>query len=308
MATASRTTIQAAPTGPRARLASIWERHFPTIMSLPAFLVVAGVTVVPVLLGVAYSFTNYNLDRPRSLGFIGLGNYIDMARDPNVPKVLVTTLVFVVGAVTIETLGGLGLALLLARKFRGVGFFRLVYTLPLMTAGIAIAVTWRYLLSPSFGWVNWGLGAVGLPQPDWIAGSASALPSIILADAWSGIPLMAILILAGLLGMSQDLIDAAKTDGASARQAFWYVTLPSIAPVLTIGILFQIVNAFRRFELIQVMTGGGPGIATMVLNYFIYQTGFSASRMGYASALSVLLVSLMLLALFAVFRIARFLR
>jgi multiple sugar transport system permease protein len=296
---------QTVPAAIRELFANASERHFAVLVSLPAFVVVAAVTVVPILVGIAYSFTNYSLDRPRAVRLIGLGNYANLLADPNVPKVLVTTFAFVAGAVTVETVVGMGLALLLARSFRGVGIFRLLYTLPLMTAGIAVATTWRYLLSPSFGWVNFFLGAVGLPQPEWTASAATALPSIILADMWSGAPLMALLILAGLLAVPQQLIEAAKIDGASARQVFRYAVLPSIAPVVTIGILFQIVNAFRRFELIQLMTGGGPGIATMVLNYYIYQTGFQSTRMGYASALAMLLVACMLVALFVVFRIAR---
>jgi multiple sugar transport system permease protein len=290
---------------PGALLSFALERHFALVMSLPAFIIVAGVTVVPILVGVGYSFTNYSLDRPRAVRFIGLTNYLNLRTDPNVPKVLVTTFEFVVGAVLVETVIGMALALLLARTFRGVGAFRLIYTLPLLTAGVAIATSWRYLLSPSFGWVNYFLGVVGLPQPEWTANTATALPSIILADSWSGVPLMALLILAGLLAVPQQLIEAAKIDGASGPQVFRYAVLPSIAPVLTIGILFQIVNSFRRFELIQIMTGGGPGIATMVLNYYIYQTGFAATQMGYASALAVLLVACMAVALLVVFSIIR---
>lgn len=286
-------------------LSGLVERHFAFLLSVPAFVVVAGVTVLPILVGIGYSFTNYSLDRPKAVRFVGLANYAELRTDPNVPKVLATTFAFVVGAVTVETLLGLGLALLLARTFRGVGTFRLLYTLPLLTAGIAVATTWRYLLSPSFGWVNYFLGVVGLPQPDWTASASTALPSIILADSWSGVPLMALLILAGLLAVPQQLIEAARIDGASAPQIFRYAVLPSIAPVLTIGILFQIVNAFRRFELIQVMTGGGPGIATMVLNYYIYQTGFQKSQMGYASALAMLLVFCMVTAIVIVFGIGR---
>jgi multiple sugar transport system permease protein len=291
--------------GAKFNLSTLLERHFGVLVSLPAFFVVAGVTLVPILVGIGYSFTSYSLDRPRAIRFIGLLNYKDIGTDPQVPKVLVTTFSFVAGVVVVETLAGLALALLLARGFRGVGVYRVLYTLPLLVAGIAVATTWRYLLNPSFGWVNFLLGSVGLPQPDWTASSITALPSIILADSWSGVPLMALLILAGLLAVPQHLVEAAKIDGANGRQIFRYAVLPSIAPVLTIGVLFQIVNAFRRFELIQVMTGGGPGISSMVLNYYIYQTGFAASQIGYASALAVLLLACMIASLLVVFTIAR---
>jgi multiple sugar transport system permease protein len=285
--------------------ASLLERHFPLFMSLPAFVVVAGVTVVPIAVGIAYSFTTYNLDTPAATQFYGLGNYTDMLGDPSVPQVMLTTLEFVAGSVIFETVGGLLLALLLARPIRGIRTFRLLYTMPLMTAGIAIATTFRYLFNLSFGWINWILGALHLPEPTWISQTATALPSVIIADSWSGIPLMALLILAGLLGVSQELIDAAKVDGATAPQVFRYITLPSISPVLTIGILFQIVNTFRRFELIQVMTDGGPGIATTVLNYYIYQMAFYYSKIAYASALALLLLACVLASLIVVFALSR---
>ena len=180
-----------------------------------------------------------------------------------------------------------------------------MYTLPLLTAGVVIAVSWRFLLTPGFGWVNYLLGLVGLPQQLWTSGTLTALPSVIIADAWTGIPLMAILILAGLLGVRQELVDAATVDGASQRQVLRYVILPSIAPVITFGVLFQTVNLFRRFEIIQIMTGGGPGIATTTLNFYTYQNGFTENDMGYSSALSTLLIACMLVSLLAFALIGR---
>ncbi len=295
----------AVPTERSGRRSSFVERHFTVLLMLPAFLVVAAITVVPIIVGLAYSLTNYNLNHPNRVRFIGLDNYVELFHDRYLPRVLVTTFTFVAGALVVEVLCGLGIALLLARTFRGVRVFRILYTLPLLTAGVVIAVSWKFLLTQDFGWVNYLLGVAGLPQPQWTAGTDTALPSVIIADAWTGIPLMAILILAGLLGVKQELIDAATADGASGRQVLRYVTLPSIAPVITFGILFQTVNLFRRFEIIQIMTGGGPGIATTTLNFYVYQNGFTLNDMGYSSALSSLLIVCMLVALGAFAVLAR---
>ena len=296
----------AGPARQRGRRASFIERHFTLLMMLPAFILVTLVTVVPIAVGIGYSFTNMNLNRPNRVKFIGLDNYFELLEDRWLPLVLLITFTFVIGALILEVLAGLGVAVLLARAFRGVRIFRVLYTLPLLTAGIVIAISWRFLLNENFGWVNWLLGLAGLPQPEWLSNTFSALPSVILVDAWTGIPLMAILILAGLLSVNQELIDAATVDGASARQTFRYVVLPALVPVITFGVLFQTVNLFRRFELIQLMTGGGPGVATTTLNFYVYANGFNPlSDIGYANALSTLLIGCMLLALFVFFMLAK---
>lgn len=295
-----------AQTSESGRWASFVERHFAVLFGLPAFVLVAAITVVPIAVGIAASFSDYNLNRPDTWHYIGLDNYAALLSDPEIAEVLINTFVFVVGALIFQIALGLLFATLLARRFRGVAVFRLLYMLPLLVAGVVLAIAWKYLLNESFGWVNYFLGLLRLPEPQWLSGNQTALPSVILADSWTSVPLMATILLAGLLGVKEDLIDAARIDGASAWQIFLHIKLPSIAPVITIAVLFQTVNLFRRFELIQILTGGGPGLATMTLNYYVYQTGFLiSSDMGYANAISVLLVACMLLSLFVIWRLSR---
>jgi len=274
----------------------------------PAVGTLALLTLVPITIGVALSFTSYNLSRPDRVAFIGTQNYQDLFSDPSLLQVLASTVLFVAGLVTAETLGGLGLAILLARQVRGIGVFRTLYLLPVMTAGIAVAITWRYLLNGNFGWINYFLGLVGLPQPQWLASSLTALPSLVIADMWVGAPFMAMLILAGLLSVPEEPMEAAQVDGASALQRFWFITLPAIRPVLAIAILLRTIDAFKKFELIQVMTAGGPGIGTTFLNYYVYKEAFIFGRLGYAGCLAVVLFALMAVVMIVLLRVGGFMQ
>jgi len=192
------------------------DRRFFLLAAAPAFLVVFGVTVVPFVSAFGLSLTDYTLTRPDILSFAGLGNYQLMLIDPSVAQVVETTVIYTAGSVAVETVVGLGLALLLARSFRGVGIFRVLYMMPLLTASIVTAITWRALFSTNSGWINYVLGLLGLPRPDWLGSPATALPAVIIADMWVGAPFMAILILAALLNAPPEPLEASRVDGASA--------------------------------------------------------------------------------------------
>jgi multiple sugar transport system permease protein len=285
-------------------VADFLDARFFALAATPAFVVVAAVTLVPVLIALALSFTGYSATRPTPT-FIGFQNYLTAAGDPQLRSVLLTTLVFVVSAVVVETSLGLGLALLLRRAFRGVGFFRTVYLVPLMVAGIASATAWRALLNTSEGWVNYFLGLAHIPPPDWLASANWAMPSVILVDTWTGAPVVAILLLAGLLGVAVEPAEQALVDGANAWQVFWYITFPAIRPVFAFAVLFRVVDLFRQFALFQLLTGGGPGLRTTVLNFYVYQNTFQFGKLGYGAALAVILVVMMAIPLGILFRFAR---
>ncbi len=172
------------------------------------------------------------------------------------------TYIFVGLGLAVETVGGVALALLLARRMRGVGAFRVIYALPLLVATVGAAVTWSALLNASNGWVDYFLGLVGLGQPVWLADSRTAMLSVVIADAWTGIPVVAFIVLAGLLSMPRDPVEAARVDGAGAFQTFRYVTLSALRPVLAFAVLFRMLELFQQFVLFQVMTGFGPVTAT----------------------------------------------
>jgi multiple sugar transport system permease protein len=286
------------------RVAAALDRRFFFLAAAPAFLLVAGVTLVPVLVALGLSFTGYTSTNPR-VNFIGLQNYASALADTQLRQVLWNTVIFAGVAVVLEASLGLGLALLLRRPFRGVGIFRTLYLVPLMVAGIASATAWRVLLNTSSGWVNYFLGLAHLPQPDWLASPEFAMPSVIIADMWTGVPVVAILLLAGLLGVAVEPAEQARVDGANAWQVFWYITFPAIKPVFAFAVLFRVVDLFRQFALFQITTGGGPGLRTTVLNYFVYQNTFQFGKLGYGAALAVVLVLMMSIPLVLLFRLAR---
>jgi multiple sugar transport system permease protein len=290
--------------GRRARTQSRSDRRFFVLAALPAFILVFLVTIVPLAAAFGLSFTSYTSANPVA-SWVGLRNYRLLFSDPNVPTVLITTALFAAAAVILEALVGTILALLMARKMRGVSIYRVLYLIPLMVAGIAAAVSWKALLNTSAGWVNPILGVVGIPQANWLASPTLALPSIVIADIWTGAPVVAVLVLAALLGMPEDPLEAARIDGASQLQVVRFIILPAIRPVLGFAIIFRTVDVFRQFGLIQILTGGGPGVKTTTLNYYIYQTVFNYGNISYGSTLAVLLIVAMAIPLGIIYLITR---
>lgn len=287
----------------RARSRSRADRYFFVLASAPAFIVVFVVTILPLAAAFGLSFTSYTSFNPVA-SWVGLRNYRLLFSDPYVPTVLITTAEYAAAAVILETVIGSVLALLMARKMRGVSVYRVLYLIPLMVAGIASAVAWKALFNTSAGWVNSILHVFGVPQANWLASPHVALPAIVIADIWSGAPVVAVLVLAGLLGLPEEPLEAARVDGASQLQILRYVTLPAIRPVLGFAVIFRTVEVFRQFGLIQVMTGGGPGVKTTVLNYYIYQNVFMYGNISYGSTLAVLLIVAMAIPLGLIYFVA----
>jgi multiple sugar transport system permease protein len=286
------------------RLTTAADRRFFLLASMPAFVVVAGVTLVPILFGIYLSFTDYQPIQP-TYAFSGLVNYKQLLHDGDAHVAVRNSVVFAGVGLAIELAVGMGLALLLARPMRGMAIFRTLYILPLTVAGVASAVAWRALLNTNNGWINSFLHTLGGPQPNWLASQHTAMPSVLLADVWSGAPTIAIILLGGLLALPTEPVDAARVDGASAFQIFRYITLPALRPVLAFAVLFRLVDLFRQFALFQLITGGGPGLSTTVLNYYVYRATFVFGQLGYGAALALVLVVLMLIPLTIIYRLAR---
>jgi multiple sugar transport system permease protein len=286
------------------RVARALDKRFFTLATLPGFVVVTAVTLVPIAFGLYLSFTNYQPIQP-SYRFAGLVNYRLLLHDPQAHQAIKNTVIFAGIGIVIEMVLGVGLALMLSRPIRGLAVFRTLYVLPLMLAGIASAVAWRALLNTSSGWVNYFVSLFGIPQPNWLASPHTAMPSVILVDIWSGVPTVAIIVLAGLLVVPREPVEAARVDGASALTIFLRITLPALRPVLAFAMIFRLVDLFRQIALFQVVTGGGPGLATTVLNFFVYQSTFVFGELGYGAALAVLLVIVMIIPLVIIFRFAR---
>jgi multiple sugar transport system permease protein len=268
------------------------DRHYLVLASWPALIVMIVVTAIPFIVTVGLAFTDYDLVRSSTWKFVGLDNFFSIAKDRATPIILFNTMYLVIGATALETVLGLGLAVLMESGIRGIGWIRTAYLLPIMTAPIVVALMWRAMFNNDAGWINYFLGLVGLPQPTWLGEPALAMPVVIIVDMWTGVSFMAVLLLAGLLAVPRELKEAAETDGASTWQVFRHVTLPSLRAVLFIAVVLRFMDAFRKFEGIQIVTTGGPGFASTPINLHIYNTGLFYHQIGYAAAYGVVMILL----------------
>lgn len=285
----SRSSIRQAP-APRGGLSAFLDRSYLVLAAWPALVVMVAVTAVPFAVTIGLAFTNYDLVRSSDWRFVGLDNFARLMGDRQTPQIIFNTAYLVVATTGLETVVGLGLAVLMTTAMRGIGLIRTAYLLPIMTAPIVVALTWRAMFNNDAGWINYGLSLLGLPEPTWLGEPLLAMPVVIIADMWTGVSFMAVLLLAGLLAVPHEHIEAAQVDGASRWQAFRHVTLPAIRPVLFVAVILRLMDAFRKFEGIQVLTTGGPGIASTPLNLHIYNTGLFYHQIGYAAAYGVVMI------------------
>jgi len=279
---------------PGTHVQALIDRYFMVLASWPALIAMVAVTAVPFVVTIGMGFTNYNLVAP-NWRFIGFQNFVELYHDPQTLPIILNTFYIVIGLTVLSTALGLLLAVLMRTAFAGIRVVRTLYMLPILTAGIVVAITWRAMFNDESGWINYFLGLLHLPQPTWLGNPNLAIPVVLIATLWTAVPFQAILLFAGLITVPRELQQAAEVDGASPFRVFWHVTLVHIRPVLFIVILLRLIEGFRLFEQIQVLTTGGPGIASTPLGLQIYNTGLLYQRLGYAAAMGVILVLLVAL-------------
>jgi multiple sugar transport system permease protein len=241
----------------------------------------------PLVWALRLSFFRWHAATGAEMNFIGLKNfYAIFVKDERFWDDLTFTLFYVGAVVIIELFLGLGLASLLTRKFRFRNFFRIIYLLPMTAPPITVAALWRMFLQPDEGVINKLLVAVGLPLVKWVTDTRIAPLSLVMVDVWQWTPFMFLALLAALQSMPQDVYEAAVVDGASRWQIFLYITIPLLFPIIVTLVLLRAIDAFKLFELVYMITGGGPGGKTESVSYYIYLRGLSYFDIGYASALS----------------------
>jgi multiple sugar transport system permease protein len=231
--------------------------------------------------------------------FTGLRHYAALASDGLLRASLLNTLIFAVVAVALQMLLGLVLALLTSGIAHGQAAYRMVFLLPILIPGIVIGAIWKLMYSFDFGIINIVLGAIGLAPQDWLGERSLALGSVIAVDVWHWTPFCYLLLLAGLEALPQDVFEAARMDGARLWQTLRHVTLPLLAPTVAVTFIFRLILAFKVFDEVYFLTGGGPGTATEVLSFTIYRRFFTEDRAGYGAAMSVaafVLVTVLVLA------------
>lgn len=256
----------------------------------PSLLVLVIVLAIPMVYSLVVSFFDTNL-KHRGLGnFVGLQNYIAALSDKYFVTSAATTFVFTVGVVAFEFLLGLGIALLLNTNVRGKDIYFSIIIIPMMITPVAVGLTWRLLLHSELGIVNYVLKLAGLTGKAWLADSKLALGTVMFIDVWQNVSYMVLVLQAGLVSLPTEPYEAAKVDGSSAVQSFRYLTIPMMAPTFMTVLLMRAISALKTYDLIYVLTKGGPGISTEVISYHIYQEAFRDLELGSASAMSYLLV------------------
>ncbi|CAM3472219.1 carbohydrate ABC transporter permease [Occultella aeris] len=259
---------------------------------LPSAIPLTAFTLVPMISSAWVSLHDWNLISP--MEWVGLENYRELLADPRTRDVFANTATYILGYLPLVYIGGLGLALALNRAMAGIAFLRGAYFLPVVTSWVVVALVWQWLLSPSNGLVNTVLGAIGMPEPGWWTDPAWAMPSIILASVWKDLGFVMVILLAGLQALPQEVLEAARVDGAGAWRRFWHITLPLLSPSTFFVVVISLINGFQVFDQVNVMTDGGPAGATQVVVGQIYDLTFRYGRAGDASALSWLLFALVL--------------
>ncbi len=257
------------------------------LLVLPALLVVVGIIGFPFLFAIWISFTDRMVGTAGT--FVGLTNFEYILRWPSFGRAVANTAILVVATTSIKFVLGLALATLLNQPLRGRAFFRGLMLVPWVLPTFIAFTIWRMLYAPLGGAINLvlvNLGLIEMPV-DWLGTTATAMPAIIIAAVWRGLPFFTVSFLAGMQSVPQELYEAASIDGAAAWQRFWHITLPGIRHIVLVVILLATIWASNTFSVVYVLTRGGPSDATTVFTMLAYQQGILNYRLGEASAVSV---------------------
>lgn len=279
--------------------ASAWslfvEYHPVLVFTLPAVVVVFVLMVFPVFYTVYMSLHSWFASSLTSPEFIGLQNFKRaFTQDERFRNAIWLTVYFTILATTLQLVLGIALALLLNRPFRGKGFFRSIFLMPMVATPVAIALVWMMMYNPTLGVMNYLVGLVGLGPYKWVSDVRFVIPALAVVDTWEWTPLITLITLAGLATLPLEPYESALIDGATPAQMFWRITLPLLRPTIVVALLFRSIDCLKTFDIIYVMTAGGPGFASETLNVYTFQVGLFYFHIGYACSLLVILFALVL--------------
>jgi multiple sugar transport system permease protein len=266
-----------------------WQRREKLVALLllaPAVLYLLALSVYPTIYSLWIAFHNYSLYRRDLISFSGFDNFTDLLDSDVFKQSFAVTLIFSFAAVAIELALGFAIAVLLDRKMRAANVLRTLLIIPVLISPVAVGLTFRYIFAPTYGLLTYLMKSVHLPTADWTVSVTWALPVVIFADVWQWTPFVALIVLSGMQSVSTEVTEAAELDGLTEWQKLWRVVVPLIRPVLLVVVLIRLIDSIRMFDLVFVMTRGGPGSTTEVLSLFSYVTGFASGDMGSASAIA----------------------
>jgi multiple sugar transport system permease protein len=270
----------------RRRGLSVWaDRHFGVLLVLPAVVLIVLLSAYPLVYSLWVDFVNYDFQIPGH-AFVGLQNFKDAIFDPVAGTALLNTVVLSFAAVALELVLGLLLAVAMVRPFRGRGIVMPIFIIPLFMSPAIVGQFWGLLLQRPFGPTDYVLSQVlGHPVTiSWLTEAPWNYIAVVLADAWQWTPFMFVILLAGLTSISHELYEAAQLDGASPWHTFFRITLPLVAPIVLLAVAFRLLDAVKLFDVIYIMTGGGPGTDTYTAAFYLYERGFQEFHLSQATA------------------------
>ncbi|GAA5127363.1 sugar ABC transporter permease [Pseudonocardia adelaidensis] len=285
-----------APVAGRSRTTPKWLTGY--TLAAPAILLMLVIFLYPLGQSFVMSFFRWDLNSAES-PFLGLSNYTDLFTGTSFGQTLRNQVIFTVASLVIEVVGGMAIAVLLSSKLRGLRPARTLLLIPPMVAPAVVGLNFRWLFNEQYGLIDAVLVRLGLPAIPWLSDPGWALVSVIIASAWQNTPLLVLLFLAGLQAIPREPLEAAAVDGASAWRTFWSIVLPLMRPVVVIALMIRIIDLFRTFDVVWLMTQGGPGNASNLLTVEAYKLAFQSVDFGHAAAVSyvALVLSLLVLAL-----------
>lgn len=254
----------------------------------PNFILLGIFVFWPIVYSLFLSFFKWNMIAPKKT-FIGFQNYHTMFTDPVFWQVTKNTLILAFFTVVVKLAIALGLALAMNKHIRGRSVYRAIIFSPTFTTSVAIAMVWSWIFEPTFGLLRVFMKPFGIPPIDWLESVTHSLPAVIIVLIWSGIGYDMVLFLAGLKNISLEIYDAALVDGVSPWQNFWYITFPLLSPTTFFLTITGFIGALKAFDIVAIMTDGGPLNSSNVIVHFLYQNAFQWFKTGYASALALIL-------------------
>lgn len=263
---------------------------FPSLVGLILF------HLIPMISSAIISFTNW--DMLTQAEFIGLTNYFKIFSEEKSINAIINTLKFIIGYIPLTISFGLLFAALLDREIRFVKIYRALFFVPVITSWVAVSIVWRWILNGQSGLLNYLLSLIGINGPVWLQDFFWAMPSIIMVSVWKDIGFVAIILLSGLQGISNEYYESARIDGANSIQQFFKITIPLLTPTLFFVIVISLINSFQLFDQVIIMTNGGPAGSTSTIVEQVFKNAFRSNRMGFAAAQSWVLFTIIYLITF----------
>jgi multiple sugar transport system permease protein len=283
----------ATPTTIARRVRGLSDRTIAWLFIAPSIVLLLAINIFPLIWTIRLSFTNYRANRPNAtVSWLGTEHYSNILSDPDIWAAMQVTARFVIATIVIETVLGFALAYLIDRKFRGHGFWTTIILIPMMLSPAVVGNFWTFLYQPQIGLFNYVVSFfTGIPSSSFsMIGDVRLAPwSIVIVDAWMWTPYVMLICLAGLRSIPNDIYEAAEVDRASKWRQFWSITLPMALPFIMLAVLFRGIENFKMFDMVNLLTNGGPGSTTELASITLKREAFEKWRTGYSSAFAIIL-------------------